>query len=72
MKAVIERVAASVPVSLSVIDISGDAELESLYSLEIPVLLVDGRKAAKFRVTEEELARLLRGRLGAGGVGEAG
>jgi len=38
-----------------------------LYGLEIPVLLVDGKKAAKYRVTEEELRRLLAGRAGTAG-----
>jgi len=41
------------------IDISTDAELEARYGLEIPVLLVDGRKAAKYRITEQEFVRLL-------------
>ena len=35
-------------------------ELEARYGLEIPVLLVDGKKAAKYRVTEGELTRMLR------------
>ena len=60
MKAVIERVAASLPLSLQVIDISKNAELERQYGLEIPVLLVEGKKAAKYRVAEGQLERLLR------------
>jgi glutaredoxin len=62
MKAVIERVARATPFALDEIDISGDPELERLYGLEIPVLLVDGRKAAKYRVTEEQLRRRLAGK----------
>ena len=46
-------------VTLEEIDISTDPELEARYGLEIPVLLVDGKKAAKYRVTEEELRRML-------------
>jgi hypothetical protein len=65
MKAVIARVARSVPITLEEIDISGDPALEALYGLEIPVLTVEGKKAAKYRITEEELTRLLR----AGGAG---
>jgi len=42
------------------VDISGDADLEARYGLEIPVLLVDGRKVAKYRVTADALTRLLR------------
>jgi hypothetical protein len=44
------------------IDISTDPALEARYGLEIPVLLVDGKKAAKYRVTEGELTRLLAAR----------
>jgi glutaredoxin len=62
MKAVVNRVVDRASVTLEEIDISTDPELESRYGLEIPVLLVDGKKAAKYRVTEEELSRLLRGR----------
>ena len=46
------------------IDISGDPELIDRYGLEIPVLLIDGKKAAKYRVSEEELRRMLDGRRG--------
>jgi hypothetical protein len=62
MKSVIERVAARHPVALEVVDISGDAELEARYGLEIPVLLVDGRKVAKYRVRAEDLERSLAAR----------
>jgi Glutaredoxin-like domain (DUF836) len=73
MKAIVERVARSVPLTMAMVDISTDPQLEALYGLEIPVLLIDGKKAAKYRVTEEELQRQLRGRAGkAGGAGEAG
>ena len=41
MKAAIDRVAQSIPLTVEVIDISDDAELERRYGLEIPVLLVD-------------------------------
>ena len=61
MRAIVERVArTSTPVpTIEVIDISSDPELEALYGLEIPVLLVNGKKAAKYRVTEDSLRRLL-------------
>ena len=71
MKAVVLRVARTIPFSLEDVDISGHAELETLYGLEIPVLTIDGKKAAKYRVTERELVRILEGR-GAGGAGVAG
>lgn len=62
MKATVDRVAHSVASSVEVIDISTDPELEARYGLEIPVLLVNGTKAAKIRVSEEELTRILKGR----------
>jgi thiol-disulfide isomerase/thioredoxin len=66
MKAVIARVAMehAVDVTLEEIDISTDADLESRYGTEIPVLLLNGRKVAKYRVTEGELARMLSTRHG--------
>ena len=62
MKAIVARVAASlaVPVTIDEIDISTDSTLEERYGLEIPVLLMNGRKVAKFRVSENELTRILR------------
>jgi hypothetical protein len=59
MKATIDRVAESIPLVVTVVDISGNAELESLYGLEIPVLMVEGKKAAKYRASVSELTRIL-------------
>ncbi len=59
MKAVIERVGRSVPLTVVEIDISGDTELDERFRLEIPVLMVNGRKAAKYRITEGELLRIV-------------
>jgi hypothetical protein len=67
MKEVVRRVAQSVPLQLEEIDISTSAELEERYGLEIPVLLVAGKKAAKYRLREEELRRILAGRAGEAG-----
>lgn len=66
MKAVITRVARDrgIAITLDEVDISTDAELESRYGLEIPVLLVDGTKVAKYRVSERELWRMLSARHG--------
>jgi glutaredoxin len=73
MKAVVERVGRSVAIALEEIDISTDPALEARYGIDIPVLLVEGRKAAKYRVTEEELRRILIARAGeAGGAGGTG
>lgn len=67
MKAVLSRVARKVPLEIEEIDISIDPALEARYGVEIPVLLVDGRKAAKFRITELELTKILRARTGRAG-----
>ena len=64
MKAVVERVLPLVGTAVTVeeIDISSDPELEARYGLEIPVMLLDGRKVAKYRVSDDELTRMLRER----------
>jgi glutaredoxin len=60
MKAVVEGVVRGrQQISLQEIDISNDPVLLQRYELEIPVLLIDGKKAAKFRITEQELTRRL-------------
>ena len=66
MKTVVQRVVRSVtaPITVEEIDISTDHDLEARYGVEIPVLLVDGKKVAKYRVTETELTRLLTRRHG--------
>jgi glutaredoxin len=62
MKALVQRVSRNTPLALTEINISTDPELEELYGLEIPVLFVDGKKAAKYRISETELRRMLAGR----------
>ena len=62
MKAVVQRVGQLMPITIEIVDISTDPELDARYGLEIPVLLVDGKKAAKYRVSEEELMRILKGK----------
>ena len=62
MKAVVDLVARSVPFTIDIIDVSNDPQLEARYGLEIPVLLINGRKAAKYRLTEDELLRRLEAR----------
>lgn len=84
MKATVERAmrASGLDVSVDEIDISADADLEARYGIEIPVLMVDGKKAAKYRVSEWDVRRILAARAaeagragrsgGAGGAGGAG
>jgi len=66
MKAVVQRVVQREHASVTIdeIDISTDPSLESRYGLEIPVLMVEGRKVAKYRVTEDEVTRMLAARKG--------
>jgi hypothetical protein len=67
MKAEIERAIGALPpgrARLSEVDISTDPALEAQYGLDIPVLLVGGRKAAKYRIGERELLKIVRGRSG--------
>ena len=64
MKAVVERVGQSVAIAVEEIDVSTDPALEARYGGEVPVLLVGGTKAAKYRVTEAELRRILSARTG--------
>jgi hypothetical protein len=62
MKVIVERVVRDTHAQARIeeIDIAKDADLEARYGTEIPVLLVNGKKAAKYRVTEEELRRRLK------------
>jgi glutaredoxin len=65
MKLVIDAVRSRVPLALEVVDISTDPALMELYGVEIPVLMIDGKKAAKYRITAAELEKKL-GTRGAG------
>jgi hypothetical protein len=60
MKDLVRAAIADEPeISLDEVDISIDRELLDRYALEIPVLMIDGRKAAKYRISREELKRLI-------------
>jgi len=62
MKAVVERVRLEHPFELEEVPIGGDPELERRYGQEIPVLELDGKKVAKYRLDEPALLRLIRAR----------
>jgi len=47
---------------LDIIDVDSDPALQSLYGEEVPVVAIDGRKAFKFYVSEQELLKKLRAR----------
>lgn len=59
MKQIIDAVSVRVPFSLEMVDISSDPDLTARYGLEIPVLLINGKKAAKYRISEKELEEKL-------------
>jgi thiol-disulfide isomerase/thioredoxin len=60
MAAVIDEVAPRFGAQVEVRDVDADRELLALYTDEVPVLLIDDRKAFKYRVTASELERRLR------------
>jgi hypothetical protein len=60
MKKVIRRVAERFPLSLQELDVDSCRKLQEKYGNEVPVLLVNGRKAFKYRVTAKELESRLR------------
>jgi glutaredoxin len=59
MKALVQKVAQTIPLTLEDIDIFGDDELEERYGLEIPVLFVEGKRIASGRIKEDALIRAL-------------
>jgi hypothetical protein len=60
MATVIAAVRATQPFELEVRDVDADPDLLARYSDQVPVLLVNGRKAFKYRVSQAALARRLR------------
>jgi glutaredoxin len=60
MKTVVDEVRREVPFTFEVVDVGRDSALEAAYGLEIPVLVIDGRKAFKHRVDTAALRRRLR------------
>ena len=61
MKDLVRRVIRdrSPELTLEEVDITTDADLLNRYGTEIPVLMIDGRKVAKYRVAEADLRRML-------------
>ena len=57
---VVERVAPDHDVTLEIIDVDTSEDLARRFGEEVPVLLVDGAKAFKFRIDEGRLRRRLR------------
>jgi hypothetical protein len=59
MRAVVEEVAEELGIAFVERDVRDDPELERLYVLEIPVLLMGARVVARYRITPAELRDLL-------------
>jgi glutaredoxin len=59
VKDVLDRVRARVPFELDTFDVDADPELKALYDWEVPVVMLDGKKWAKYRVDEQALIRRL-------------
>ena len=55
----IEAARSSVAFDLEIVDVDAAPDLAAQYGEEVPVVLVDGRKAFKYRVTREQLLRRL-------------
>lgn len=59
MKEQLDQLGARYPFSLDVVDIDCDPALQAEYNWDVPVLLVDGEKIAKYRLDEAMLRRRL-------------
>jgi glutaredoxin len=60
MKAAVRAAGEKVPLDVKEIDVDSSPELIAQYGSEVPVLMINGRKAFKYRVTAKELERRLR------------
>jgi glutaredoxin len=60
VKEKLDRVRAEEPFELEVLDIDRDPALKALYDWEVPVVMVDGKKWAKYRIDEAALIKRLR------------
>src|SRR5690349_8884857 len=63
---VLQQVRRRADFALAVVDIDGQEQLERLYGLEVPVVLVDGQVRFRGRVNAVLLRRLLRAAAGGG------
>jgi glutaredoxin len=58
-KAVLDEVRRTDPFELEIVDIDRDPPSLALYTHEVPVIAIDGRKAFKFHVTADQLREKL-------------
>ena len=57
MKTVVAKVAGRFGVDVEEVDISADPDLMQQYGEQIPVLMWEGKKIAKYRISEADLIR---------------
>ena len=60
MQAVVEGVLRGTAIQLRELNVEEHPKLEARYVFEIPVLLLEGREIARYRITEAELRKRLR------------
>ena len=60
MKQQLDDIRAQNPFDLQVFDIDKDPQLRALYHEEVPVLVVEGEKIAKYRLDPDMLLRRLK------------
>ena len=66
MESIVAREIRRRPVRLAVVDVDSDPELARAFGERVPVLWIDGKKFAEFRVDPRRLREKLDGRRGAG------
>lgn len=59
MKAVVLDVRREIPFALEIVQIESDPALAATYGSQVPVLVIDGRRAFKYRVDAPALRRRL-------------
>ena len=62
VKEKLQRLASRTEFHWREIDIDSDPDLQRLYNEEVPVVFIDGRKAFKYTLDEQEFLRKLEGR----------
>ena len=62
VKETLERLKGQAEFRWREVDIDADPELRDKYNEEVPVVLIDGRKAFKYRMGEREFLRVLAAR----------
>lgn len=59
MKGLVEQATRGRDVRIAEVDVDQSEELARLYGEQVPVLMIDGRKIAKYRIRPDELQRAL-------------